>query len=127
MSKNKRNTSQFQGEFKSNTPPNFDGESEEGAEGWLLNMSKYFRAYNYLGNLKIRLDTYQLNGKETLWWEENKSIKKIQRKNMTWKIFKKEFKNKYLTKIYFDEKTKNFHELRLELSTMDVFVNKFMS
>lgn len=33
---------ELHGEFKKISPPSFDGETGEGAEAWLLNMSKYF-------------------------------------------------------------------------------------
>jgi hypothetical protein len=58
-------------------PPNFDGEMEEGAKSWLLNMGKYFQIYNYSGNLRARLAIYQLNGKDVIWWQETKTIKKL--------------------------------------------------
>lgn len=90
-------------------------------------MSKYFEVYNYPSNLKAKLATYQLTGKASLWWEENKVINIIRGKNMIWKLFKKEFKKMYLIKRYYDEKTGEFHELRLCQLTMDEFVNKFMS
>ena len=32
---------------------------------------------------------------------------------MTWKIFKKYLKNKYITERYYDEKDKEFHDLNL--------------
>jgi len=60
-------------------------------------MSKYFEVYNYPSNLRAILATYQLIGKATLWWEESKAIKRIERKKLTWKLFKREFKKKYLT------------------------------
>lgn len=90
-------------------------------------MSKYFEVYNYPSNVKARLATYQLTGKATLCWEENKIVKRIRNKNLTWKFFKKEFKKKYFTKRYFDEKAREFHELKLGQSIMDKFVKKFMS
>jgi len=71
-------------------------------------MSKYFEVYNYLSNRKARLATYQLTGKALLWREENKVVKRIRSKNLTWKLFKKEFKKKYLTERYFDEWLGNF-------------------
>jgi len=76
-------------------------------------MSKYFEVYNYLSNLKARLATYQLTGNVTLWWEENKEVKMILSKDLTWNLFKQELKNKYLTERYFDEKAREFHELKL--------------
>ena len=49
---------EFQGEFKTIRPPNFNWESEEASEAWLLNMERYFHIYNYSSNLKCRLALY---------------------------------------------------------------------
>jgi len=65
------------GEFKKIKPPNFDGQYEERAEAWILNMSKYFQIYNYPENLKARLVVYQKNGKYAIWWQEIKIVNKI--------------------------------------------------
>lgn len=46
---------------------------------------------------------------------------------MTWKLLKKHFKHKYLTKRYFDEKSKEFHDLILEKMLIKKFVTKFLS
>lgn len=46
---------------------------------------------------------------------------------MTWKLLKREFQKNYLTKMYFDENDREFHELRLGQSTINGFLNKFMS
>eukprot|EP00253_Pinus_taeda_P031463 PITA_31463 len=63
---------ELQGEFRKIKPPHFDGEQEEAAEAWLINMNKYFQLYEYDHNLKARLAIFQLQGKATLWWEEVK-------------------------------------------------------
>ena len=41
------------------------------------------------------------------------------------KQFKKYFKQKYLSNRYYDEKIKEFHELRLGQQTMDEYANNF--
>lgn len=46
---------------------------------------------------------------------------------MTWKLFKRYFKQNYLTEMYYDEKPKEFNDLRLGQMAMDGFVNKFTS
>lgn len=46
---------------------------------------------------------------------------------MTWNEFQKHFKDKYLSKRYYDEKAKEFHELRLGALTMDDYVDRFTS
>ena len=40
--------------------------------------------------------------------------KKINEKKIRWKQFKKYFKQKYLSDMYYDDKIKEFHELKLE-------------
>ena len=56
------------GEFKKIKPPIIDGEFEEGAQAWLLNMGKYSQIYNNPGNLRARLSIYKLNHKDAIWW-----------------------------------------------------------
>lgn len=67
----------MQGEFKKIKPLLFEGESEEVAETWLIDMGKYFQIYEYTDKLKAWLAVYQLRGKATLWWEEIKTVRKI--------------------------------------------------
>jgi len=57
---------ELQGEFRKIKPPLFDGEQEEVAEAWLINMNKSFQLYEYDHNKKARLTIYQLQGKATL-------------------------------------------------------------
>ena len=38
---------ELHGEFQKIKPPSYDGEEEEDAEAWLLNMIKYFQVYEY--------------------------------------------------------------------------------
>ena len=46
-------------------------------------MGKYFHIYEYTDNLKARLAVYQLRGKATLWWEEIKTVRKIDEEQVT--------------------------------------------
>ena len=46
---------------------------------------------------------------------------------MTWNEFQKHFKDKYLIGSYYDEKEKEFHELRLGTLIMDEYVTRFTS
>lgn len=69
-------------------------------------MNKYFQSYKYDHNLKARLPIYQLQGKSTLWWEEVKTIRRVNEQNVTWEKFQKYFKETYLTEIFYEEKAK---------------------
>jgi hypothetical protein len=53
-------------------------------------------------------------------------VKGVHEKNLSWKQFEKYFKKKYLSKKYFDGKTKDFYELKLGQLTIDDYVNKFL-
>jgi len=70
----KKERIRLQGEFKKIKPPTFDGEVEEDAEDWMINMNKYFQTYVYEDSLKARLAIYHVQGKATLWWEEVKTV-----------------------------------------------------
>eukprot|EP00253_Pinus_taeda_P015904 PITA_15904 len=123
----KRQRMELQGEFRKIKPPHFDGEHEEVAEAWLINMNKYFQLYEYDHNLKARLAIFQLQGKATLRWEEVKIVKGVTEQNITWDNFQKIFKERYLTERFYDEKAREFHDLRLGQQTMDEFVTHFTS
>ena len=49
----------------------------EYVEAWLLDMKKYFRFHNYSENLKAKIATFSLKGKEDIWWEYVKNVKGI--------------------------------------------------
>ena len=88
-------------------------------------MIKYFQLYKYESNLTARLVIYQLQGKATLWWGETKMVHAIDEKTVTWEDFQVKFKNRYLNERYYDDKEKEFQELRLGQLTIDEFVTKF--
>eukprot|EP00253_Pinus_taeda_P013110 PITA_13110 len=123
----KRQKMELQGEFRKIKPPLFDGEQEEAAEAWLININKYFQLYEYDQNLKARLAIFQLQGKATLWWEEIKIVKGVREQNITWEKFQKYFKERHLTECFYDEKAQEFHDLRLGQQSMDEFINRFTS
>ena len=53
-------------------------------------------------------------------------VKNINDINITWKLFKRYFKKKYLSDRYYDDNIKEFHELRLGQLTMEEYANKFL-
>eukprot|EP00253_Pinus_taeda_P011207 PITA_11207 len=68
-----------------------------------------------------------LQGKATLWWEEVKIIKGVTEQTITWDNFQRYFKERYLTERFYDEKAREFHDLRLGQQTMDEFITRFTS
>ena len=91
-------------------------------------MIKYFQVYEYESNLRARLAIYQLQGNATLWWEETRMVHVIDEKMVTLEEFQVNFKNRYLNEhYYYDDKAKEFHELRLGKFMIDEFVTKFIN
>jgi hypothetical protein len=115
-------------EFKKSKPPFFDREIKKGeeAESWLLGLKKYFRVHEYFENLKARIAIFNLNGKDSIWWEDLRNVKGVHEKDLSWKQFDKYFRKHYLLEKYMDGKTKEFYELWLGKLTIEEFVNKFL-
>jgi hypothetical protein len=72
--------------------------------------------------LKARVATFNLNGTVSIWWEDLKNVKGIHKEDLSWERFEKYFRKKYLSKKYFDEKTKEFYELKLGKLTIEEYV-----
>ena len=70
--------------------------------------------------------TFNLNGKASIWWEDLKNMKGVHEEDLSWKRFEKYFRKKYLSERYFDEKAKDFYELKLGQLTIEEYVNKFL-
>jgi hypothetical protein len=119
---------ELKGEMNKIKPPTFDGEhnKEEYAETWLLGMRKYFQLQNYSTHAEGRIAMYQLKGKESMWWDQFVQVQHIREKEVTWKEFKWYFEKKYLTKRYYDQKIKEFFELKLGSMTIDEYEQSFL-
>eukprot|EP00253_Pinus_taeda_P011753 PITA_11753 len=98
-----------------------------GEETRSTNLAILEMLYEYDHNLKARLAIFQLQGKATLWWEEVKIVKGVGEQTITWEKFQKYSKERYLTERFYDEKVKEFHDLRLGQQTMDEFITRFTS
>ena len=89
-------------------------------------MKKYFQVQDYSGNMKERVAIFNLNGKASIWWEQLRQVRKINDRKIVWNQFKNYFKQKYLSDRYYDDKIKEFHELRLGQLIMEEYANKFL-
>ena len=70
---------------------------------------------------------YNLTGKGDIQWQDLKRVKGIREKNINWSTFKKYFKNKFLSKQYYEERAKEFYELKLGTMNMKELNSKFLS
>lgn len=69
--------------------------------------------------------TYQLQWKASLWWEEMRIVHNLEGKEVDWEEFQRLFKGKYLNECYFDDRAKEFHDLKLGQMAMDEMETKF--
>jgi hypothetical protein len=53
-------------------------------------------------------------------------VQHIDEKKVTWRDFKRYFKNKYLTKRYYDKKMKELFELNIESMKIDEYERIFL-
>ena len=86
----------------------------------------YFQVLEYFGNMKARVDIFNLNGRKSIWWDHLRQVKKINKRKIVWNKFNKYFKKKYPFDRYYDVKIKEFHELKLGQMTMEEYANKFL-
>ena len=70
---------------------------------------------------------YNLSGKADIWWKDLKRVKGIKEKNINWSTFKKYFKKKLLSEQYYEERAKEFYELKLGTITMKYLNSKVSS
>ena len=93
----------------------FNGEVEKGeeAKAWLSGMKNYFHIYNYSNRLKAQMAIYNLTENDDIWWQDIKRVKNVKEQYLTWRVFKKYFKRKFLSQQYYEERAKEFYELKL--------------
>jgi hypothetical protein len=62
----------LQGELRKIKLSTFNGEHRKGeeAEARLLEMKKYFELDDYPSRLEARIETYYLQGKTMMWWDQ---------------------------------------------------------
>ena len=70
---------------------------------------------------------YNLTEKAGIWWKDIKQVKNIKEKYLTQRVFKKYFKRKFLSEQYYDERAKEFYELKLVSMTKKELSRKFLS
>jgi hypothetical protein len=113
----------LQGEIKKIKPPTFNGEHRKGEEvdAWLLEMNKYFQLHDYPSQVEVIIDTYHLQGKESMCWDQLKQVKNMNEKRILWRQFKGYFQEKYFFEHYYEINMKYFFEIKLGTMTMEEF------
>ena len=70
---------------------------------------------------------YNLTEKDDIWWQDIKRVKNLKEKYLTWRVFKKYFKRKFLSEQYYEERAKEFYQLKLGSMSMKELSSKFLS
>jgi len=76
--------------------------------------------------MEASIAIHQLQGQASIWWEQLVRVKRLDERHVSWKQFKKYFKQKYLSEHYFEKKMREFFDLRLGNMTMEEYVKKFL-
>ena len=63
--------------------------------------------------MKAKVVIFDMNGRESIWRYHLRQVKRINERKIVWKQLKNYFKYKYLSDKYYDDKFKEFHELKL--------------
>lgn len=82
-------------------------------------MEQYFKIHNYFEKEKAQISIFSLNGRDLIWWENLLEVKEIQERKVTWEKFYKYLKDKDLSARYYENKRKEFHELKLRQKSME--------
>jgi hypothetical protein len=69
-------------------------------------MKKYSQLHDYPSWVEARIDTYHLQGKATMWWDQLKQSKNLDEKRIPWRQFKGYFQEKYFFEHYYERKIK---------------------
>jgi len=67
-----------------------------------------------------------LKGKADIWWEDVKKFRDIRTYDLSWHVFKRLFREKYLSERYYDSKAKEFYDLKMGSMTDKEYMAKFL-
>ena len=66
-----------------------------------------------------------LTRKADIWWQDLKQVKGIKENNINWSTFKMYFKNNFMSEQYYEERAKEFYELKFGTMNMKELKSKF--
>lgn len=89
-------------------------------------MNQFFGLHDYSKNMKDKVATSSLKGKTKIWWEYVKNVIGMREEDLTWNEFKRLLKWKYPSERYFDDREKEFYELKMGSRIDDEYTTKFL-
>jgi hypothetical protein len=109
-----------------NKPPTFKGMHDpEGAQEWMQEIERIFRAMVCTDEQKVRLGTYMLIGEAGDWWDNARQRLEAAGTMITWAVFKGEFLGKYFPEDVRARKEVEFLELKQGDMTVAEYAAKF--
>lgn len=85
----------------------------EDADTLILGMNTLFELHEDTHNMKARVVIFNLKGKEYIFWEDVKLVRYNRTDDLSWLEFKRLFKNKNVLERYYENKAKEFYELKM--------------
>ncbi|KAK2359561.1 hypothetical protein QL285_084922 [Trifolium repens] len=112
--------------FRRNNPPTFKGMHDpEGAQDWMQEIERIFRAMVCTDEQKVRLETHMLVGEAGDWWDNARQRLEVAGTVITWAVFKGEFLGKYFPEEVRARKEVEFLELKQGNMTVAEYAAKF--
>src|ERR1043165_9555136 len=114
------------GNFQRNNPPLFKGTHDpEGAQRWLKEIERIFRAIDCAEELKVRYGTHMLAEEADDWWVATRTEMKQDRIARTWAVFRRAFLRRYFPEDIRGKKEIEFLELKQGNKTVSEYASKF--
>jgi hypothetical protein len=88
-------------------------------------MKIYFELNDYPSRVDTIISTYDLQGKETMWWDQLKKYNHLDEKRISWRKFKGYFQDKYFFEHYYERNMEYLFELKLGSMSMDEYEKRF--
>ncbi|KAK5833067.1 hypothetical protein PVK06_016879 [Gossypium arboreum] len=101
-----------------------DDDDAEKAECWLDNTIRVFEELSYTSDECLKCAMSLLRDSAYHWW--NTLVSVVSKEQVTWDFFQTEFRKKYISQRFIDQKFKEFLELRQGRMTVTEYERKFV-
>jgi hypothetical protein len=96
------------------------------AEAWLENMAMCFTLHDYTSNMKVCMAVFQLKGSALLWWKTLLPQLNMAVEDVSWELFEKRFRERYLSEEFIERQLNEFNALRQGGHTVPEYEARFM-
>ncbi|XP_073030665.1 uncharacterized protein [Primulina eburnea] len=114
--------------FQSFRPPTLKGtENAVECESWLVDIEMLFESLEYTEDRRVKLVAHQLQDVAKSWWITMKRALEHRGTQITWKVFKIEFYQRFFPVSYRKDKGAEFANLKQGQLNIEEYVAKFSS